>query len=189
MPFKSFASLPGMWDRTIVVNGFSKGAAMTGFRLGYVAAPSAIIGAAKKVQGHNSGSPPTPSQHAAIAWLEGAHVADCAEANAEYRKKRDYVLQRVRAIPRLTCPTPEGAFYVMPSLDGYLGYTSPAGKPLADGVAICEYLLRECHVALVPGEAFGAPGCVRIAYATSMEVLVAAFERIEKGLAALKPPQ
>jgi aspartate aminotransferase/aspartate/glutamate/aspartate-prephenate aminotransferase len=103
-----------------------------------------------------------------------------------FRERRDFVLARLRQIPGVACPQPEGAFYVFPDISDYLGTASPSGRDIATSEDLCFYLLEEHDVALVPGDAFGAPYGARISYAASTEDLRTAMHRIEKGLAALK---
>lgn len=182
---RAFASFPGMKERTITVNGFSKAFAMTGWRLGYLAAPSPIAGAAAKVQGQFTSAPSSISQKAGVAALEMGlePVHEMVEA---FRRRRDYVLERLRAIDGIKCPTPQGAFYVYPDVSSFFGAEAPDGSTLEDSSDLCFYLLEEHDVALVPGTAFGTPEGLRLSYASSMEDLETAMERIEAGLTALR---
>lgn len=181
----SFASIPGMKERTITINGFSKAYAMTGWRLGYMAAETPIVRTAAKIQSQFTSAPSTISQKAGVAALEmdESHVSEMVRA---FRERRDYVLGRLQDIPGSQCPTPEGAFYVFPDLSHYLGSRTPSGEPIGTSEDLCFYLLESYHVALVHGDAFGSPGGVRISYAASMDDLAAAADRIEAGLAALQ---
>ena len=183
-PVPCFAAFEGMYERTVVINGFSKGAAMTGFRLGYLAAPLSLTKACAKVQGNNTSCPCSLSQWAALAALTKTPPSFITESIANFRSKRDYTLGRIRQMG-LLCPTPAGAFYLFPTISHLFGKATPNGVEVSTAVAFCEYLLRECHLALVPGEAFGAPECLRISYAASMETLVDAMERMQKGIDAL----
>jgi len=186
-PHVAFATLPGMFERTITINGFSKGPAMTGFRLGYLAAPPALASACIKVQSQNTSSPCSVSQYAAIAALREPDAAWLKEAVAGYRKKRDFVVRRLRAMPGVThAYEPQGAFYAFPTVHGCFGKTTPGGVTLRDAEGVCLYLLEHCLVALVPGEAFGDGQCLRISYAASMETLTTALDRMEAGLKALR---
>jgi len=182
---RSFASFPGMKERTITVNGFSKAYAMTGWRLGYMAAPEPIVEAAAKIQGQFTSAPSSVSQKAGVAALDmdQAPVDDMVSA---FRRRRDFVLGRFRKIEGLKCPTPEGAFYLYPDLSSFFGTVTPTGDRIQDGDDLCFYLLEEYHVALVPGAAFGAPNGLRLSYASSMEDLETALDRIEEGLASLR---
>ena len=187
-PAIAFASLPGMLERTVIINGFSKGPAMTGFRLGYLAAPAAIASACIKVQSQNTSAPCSVSQHAAIASLVQKDEKWLSDAVAGYRKKRDYVVKRLRAMPGVTHDyEPQGAFYAFPTVHGNFGKKTPDGTLLTDAEGVCLYLLESCLVALVPGEAFGDGNCVRLSYAASMETLKECMDRMEKGFKALKP--
>ena len=181
----SFAALPGMKERTITVNGFSKGFAMTGWRLGYMAGPAAIVKAASKIQSQFTSAPCSITQRAGIAALE----MDKKEINTmvkAFRERRDYVLQQLNQIPGVQCPTPEGAFYLFPDISSYFGTRTPGGKEINSSNDLCFYLLDEHDVALVPGQAFGEPRGIRISYAASMENLSEALNRIKNGLSLLK---
>lgn len=181
----SFASLKGMQDRTVTVNGFSKGYAMTGWRLGYMAAPEPIAKAAAKIQSQLTSAPSSITQRAGLAALQMDRAPIEAMARS-FRERRDMVLERLRAIDGIRCPKPEGAFYVFPQVDAFYGTTAPSGRTINDSNDLCFYLLEEHDVALVPGAAFGAPKGVRISYAASMENLEEALRRITRGLAALQ---
>ncbi|AEN72188.1 Aspartate transaminase [Rhodothermus marinus SG0.5JP17-172] len=181
----SFASLPGMKERTITVNGFSKGFAMTGWRLGYLAAERPIVKAAAKVQSQFTSAPCSISQKAGLAALQ-MDKGPIREMVAAFRQRRDFVLERLQAIDGITCPKPEGAFYLFPQVSAFYGRRAPDGRTITDSESLCLYLLEQCHVALVPGQAFGDPNGVRISYAASMENLAEAMRRIEAGLAALR---
>jgi aspartate/methionine/tyrosine aminotransferase len=180
----TFASLPGMKDRTITINGFSKGFAMTGWRLGYLAAPEPITKAAAKVQGQFTSAPCSVSQKAGVAALtmDMSPVHRMVEA---FRQRRDYMVERLRQIDGVRCPMPKGAFYLYPDVSHFFGSTTPGGDTIEDSSDLCFYLLEKHHVALVPGTAFGAPNGFRISYASSMDDLETAMERIQAGLAAL----
>lgn len=180
----SFASLPGMWDRTVTVNGFSKGYAMTGWRLGYLAAPAPIARAVAKMQSQFTSAPNSIAQKAGIAALEMG-LGPVKKMVAAFRERRDFVLGELSSIDGLKCPRPEGAFYVFPEVSKYLGRKTPDGRMIANGVDLCFYLLEDFNVALVPGGAFGDPAGVRISYAASMEDLREAMSRIRAGLTAL----
>ncbi|MEM1126336.1 MAG: pyridoxal phosphate-dependent aminotransferase [Bacteroidota bacterium] len=180
----SMASLPGMKDRTVTVNGFSKGFAMTGWRLGYLAADAQIAKAAAKVQSQFTSAPCSITQRAG----EAALTMDLAPVRAmrdAFRARRDYVLGRLRNIDGVQCPTPEGAFYLFPDVSAYLGRTAPDGRAIETSEDLCFYLLEVHHIAMVPGHAFGSPGGLRLSYAASMEDLTEALDRLERGLGAL----
>ena len=187
----AFGSLPGMKERTLTVNGFSKAYAMTGWRLGYLAAPKPFAAACSVIQSQSTSGASSIAQHAAVAALTklgGERGGEpVAEMVAAFLERRDYVCARLRAIPGMSLPsTPQGAFYALPDVsalvgEGAVGLSGGFG-PVADGDALCSYLLQEALVALVPGEAFGAPECVRLSYAASMETLKEALDRIESAL-------
>ncbi|WP_457653445.1 pyridoxal phosphate-dependent aminotransferase [Rhodocaloribacter sp.] len=181
----SFASLPGMKERTITINGFSKGYAMTGWRLGYLAAEPAITKAAAKVQSQFTSAPCSITQKAGVAALT-MDMTPIRAMVAAFRARRDYVLDRLAALDGVRCPKPEGAFYVFPEVAAYYGRKTPDGKTIDGSEDLCFYLLEAHDVALVPGHAFGAPGGVRLSYAASMEDLEKAMDRIEAGLSALR---
>jgi aspartate/methionine/tyrosine aminotransferase len=180
----SFASLPGMKARTITVNGFSKGYAMTGWRLGYLAAEPSIVKAASKLQGQFTSAPCSITQKAGVAALEMTRESIDAMV-AAFRQRRDYVLAELRAIPGVRCPKPEGAFYLFPNVAAYLGKKTPSGRTIATSDDLCMYLLEEQLVALVSGTGFGDPEGIRISYAASMDDLKEAMRRIKAGLLAL----
>ena len=172
----SFASIPDMRERTIVVNGFSKAFAMTGWRLGFTAAPAPITKQMLKIHQFAIMSAPTTAQFAAIEALREGDE-DIEEMKAEYNRRRTHLVERLRKMG-IKCFTPEGAFYVFPNVSGF-GLTSEE---------FCEKLLREYGVAIVPGTAFGAcgEGFARISYAYSMKHIDQALDRMEKMIADLK---
>ncbi|MGI9173845.1 MAG: pyridoxal phosphate-dependent aminotransferase [Rhodothermales bacterium] len=183
----SFASLPGMKDRTITVNGFSKGFAMTGWRLGYLAAPEPITKAASKVQSQFTSAPSSITQKAGVAALEmmESDPEPVREMVRAFRERRDFVLGRLAEMEGVRCAKPEGAFYVFPDVSAYVGKEAPSGRRIGSASDLCFYLLEEHDVALVPGEAFGEPSGLRLSYAAAMNDLEEALSRIEKGLGAL----
>lgn len=180
----SFASLPGMKERTITVNGFSKGYAMTGWRLGYLAADAEITRAAAKIQGQFTSAPCSITQKAGLAALKMDH-GPIQKMVTAFRERRDFMLDALRSIPGVQSPTPEGAFYLFPDISAYLGKETQAGRRISDSQDLCFYLLDEFHIALVPGQAFGGPGGVRISYAAGMQDLEEAARRLKEGLAQL----
>jgi aspartate aminotransferase/aspartate/glutamate/aspartate-prephenate aminotransferase len=182
---RAFASFPGMKERTVTVNGFSKAFAMTGWRLGYMAAPQPIAEAAAKIQGQFTSAPCSISQKAGVAALN-MDLEPVHDMVAAFRRRRDRVLERLRRLDGVRCPTPQGAFYLYPDVSAFFGTETPAGERIEDSEDLCFYLLEEHHVALVPGTAFGAPNGMRLSYASSMEDLETALKRIEAGLSALQ---
>lgn len=173
------ALCPELRSRTVIVSSCSKTYAMTGWRLGYAAGPCQVIAAMATLQGQSTGNPCSIAQAAAVAALTGPQV--CVEDMlAEFAHRRIFVLERLRAIRGVTVVAPRGAFYVLPNLTPFFG-----GRRLAGARDLATYLLGEYGVAVVSGDDFGAPGCIRISYATSMPLLEAGLDRIERGLAAI----
>ena len=181
----SIATLPGMKERTITVNGFSKAYAMTGWRLGYLAAELPIVKAASKIQSQFTSAPSTITQKAGVAALE-MDPAYVHEMVLSFRQRRDFMLDRIGRIEGVLCPRPEGAFYLFPDISYYLGKKTPDGRTISTSEDLCLFLLEEHHVALVHGDAFGAPEGLRISYAASMDDLSEAMNRFEAGLSALQ---
>jgi len=178
------ATLPGMLERTITINGFSKCFAMTGWRLGYMAGPLDIVKQASKLQGQLTSAPCSISQRAGVAALNMDKTPIQVMVQA-FRERRDYSLERLNALPGVNVPKPEGAFYLFPQISNYYGKVSPTGRVINSSDDLCFYLLEEHLVALVPGAAFGDPNGIRISYASSMDDLQKAFDRIETGLRQL----
>jgi aspartate aminotransferase len=180
----SIASRPGMGERTVTVNGFSKAYAMTGWRLGYLAAAPPIAAGVAKLQSQLTSAPSSISQRAGIAALSMSHDV-VLEMVAAFRRRRDFVLDAVRSIEALQCPKPDGAFYLFPSVANLFGTTSSSGRAIDSAEAMCFYLLEEFDVALVPGHAFGDPDGLRISYAASMSDLEEAMGRLAQALSEL----
>lgn len=175
----SFASLPGMFDRTLTVNGFSKAYAMTGYRLGYVAAPARLAKAVTTLQSQITSCASSISQAAGVAALKGVEESWLEDNVKVMQEKRDYVLQELDKMPHVSIPEPpRGAFYVLPDV-------SAAPKYDGDDTQLCLDLLQEEKLALVPGSSFGAPGCVRLSYATSMEELQTAMSKLNNFMSRL----
>ena len=179
----SIGALPGMKPRVITVNGFSKGFAMTGWRLGYAAAARPVAEAMAKMQGAISAGANAFVQRAAIAALEGPREA-VAEMVAAYARRRTLVLARLAEMPPLRVLPPQGAFYVLPDISMLLARAARNGGP-ADDVAFCDWLLETRNLALTPGSAFGAPGAVRISFAASEAVLEEGLARLREAVAEL----
>ncbi len=175
---------PDLMDRTLTVNGVSKGFAMTGWRIGYAAGPRALIAAMRTIQGQSTSNPCTVSQWAALEALNGPQDY-IAGNNILFRTRRDLVVAQLNAIDGITCPTPDGAFYVYASIDGLIGKTTAAGVLLANDEAFAMQLLEEANVAIVFGAAFGLSPCFRVSYAASEDTLKAACARIAEFCAAL----
>jgi aspartate aminotransferase len=180
----SLASIPTIKDLIITINGVSKAYSMTGWRIGYMAAAKPIIDAADKVQSQVTSGPCSISQRAAAAAISGPED-EVRAMTAEFLKRRDYMLGELRAMPGVTCPTPQGAFYLFPNVSGLYG-TSFNGKKIKSGDDVTQYLLEECNVVTVPGSGFGAKNNLRLSYACSMEELQKAAARMKKGFQQLK---
>ncbi|KAI4354371.1 hypothetical protein L6164_003238 [Bauhinia variegata] len=183
----SFASLPGMWDRTLTVNGFSKAFAMTGWRLGYIAGPKHFVSACGKLQSQFTSGASSISQKAGVAALGlgyagGEAVATMVKA---FRERRDFLVKSFREIDGIKISEPQGAFYLFADFSSYYGQEAEGFGKIEDSESLCRYLLDKAQVALVPGSAFGDDSCIRISYAESLTTLQAAVERIKKALAPL----
>ena len=176
---------PRLKARGFALNSLSKAYAMTGWRIGFAAGPKEVIAAAARLQGQNSGNPCSITQAAAIEALTGPQN-EIKSMMAEFRRRRELVVERVRKLPGFRLPNvPHGAFYVFPNISELIG-ASLDGKTITDGNSFADLVLSEAHVAIVGGNDFGAPRHVRLSYATSIENLNAAFDRLEKMLAKLK---
>ncbi|WP_297527245.1 pyridoxal phosphate-dependent aminotransferase [Thiohalobacter sp.] len=163
---------PDLYDRTIVLNGVSKAYAMTGWRIGYAGGPKALIQAMKKIQSQSTSNPASVSQAAAVAALDGDQ--GCVETMRQaFRERHDYLVEALDALPGVSCPRGDGTFYVFPGFQEAI-----AARGLESDVALAERLIEEANVALVPGSAFGAPGHMRLSFATSLEVLREAVARL-----------
>ena len=176
---------PGLFERTLTLNGVSKAYAMTGWRVGYAAGPVEIIKAMNKIQSQSTTHTSSVSQAAAVAALNGPHDF-VAKNNALFKTRRDLVVKLLNECEGLSCATPEGAFYVYPSCAGVIGKTTPDGKKIETDGDFVTYLLESEGVAAVQGEAFGLSPYFRVSYATSNEALEEACKRIKKACAALK---
>lgn len=180
----SIAQMPGMQERTVLCNGLSKGYAMTGWRVGYIAAPIEIAKACTKLQGQMTSGVCTIAEAASIAALNESNEASLA-MTAEFKKRRDMMLELLRDIPGLKMATPPGAFYIFPDVTAYLG-KSFNGKVIENSDDLALYLLAEGHVATVAGSAFGLEGYIRLSYAASEEKLRQAVENMKAAFANLK---
>ncbi|MGI6156938.1 MAG: pyridoxal phosphate-dependent aminotransferase [Saccharofermentanales bacterium] len=174
---------PDIYERTVTINAFSKAYAMTGWRIGYAAGPRPVIRGISAIQGHTTSNSTSFVQWAAIAALESCN--DAVEMMRQaFEERRNYMYERVRALPGVTCPFPDGAFYLFPDVSGLFG--KRAGDVVIDGApALANYLLDEAGVALVPGNAFEAPYALRLTYSNSMENLVEAMDKIEEAIGRL----
>jgi aspartate aminotransferase len=168
---------PELYDRTIVVNGVSKAYSMTGWRIGYVGGPVAIIKGMKKIQSQSTSNPTSIAQAAAVAALEGDQTY-IEESTVIFKERHDFVLKSLQAIDGITCIASEGTFYSFPDMNGLIEKLDG----IANDIELAEFFLEKAEVAMVPGSAFGAPGCMRISFATSMENLEKSMERIKTAL-------
>ena len=175
---------PGLHDRTLTCNGVSKAYCMTGWRIGFAAGPERLIAAMRKIQSQSTSNPCTISQWAAVAALNGPHDF-IAENNAVFQRRRDLVVDALNAIPGLTCPMPDGAFYVYPGIEGLIGRTSAGGRRIGTDEDFATALLEEAGVAVVCGAAFGLSPNFRVSYATSDDALAEACKRIHAFCSAL----
>lgn len=170
---------PELYERTIVLNGVSKAYSMTGWRIGYAAGPAQLIGAMKKIQSQSTSNPTSIAQVAAQAALEGSQ--ECvAEMVVAFKARHEYVVAALNKINGVSCIPADGTFYAFPSFQDIIDHDDR----FEDDIALAEFLLNEAGVALVPGSAFGAPGNMRLSFATSMDILEDAIGRISKALNA-----
>lgn len=183
-PFANIAMAdPRLKDRTIVVNGVSKAYAMTGWRIGYAAGPEEIIGAISKIQSQNTSNPTSISQKASVAALAGDQQV-VSMMVAEFKKRKDAIVDALNNIPGIHCPMPEGAFYVFPNVSALYG-RSYEGKKISNSTEFIEYLLDGANVATVPGVAFGSDDHIRLSYATSLKNIEEGVRRIKDAVAKL----
>jgi aspartate aminotransferase len=179
--FCSIASIAGLFDRTITVNGVAKAFAMTGWRIGYIGAPEFIAKACTKMQGQVTSGANSIAQRATITAVE-ADPSVLNEMVSAFKNRRDLVVALAKDIPGFKINVPDGAFYLFPDVSAYFGQTL-RGKLIANADDFSMYLLSEANVATVTGDAFGNPNCIRLSYATSEELLTEAFKRIKEALA------
>jgi len=179
--FCSIGSIPGLFERTITVNGVAKAFAMTGWRIGYIGAPEFIAKACTKMQGQVTSGANSIAQRATITAVD-AEPKVLNEMVSAFKNRRNLVVELAKAIPGLKINVPEGAFYLFPDVSSFFGKTL-RGKLINNADDLSMYLLSEANVATVTGDAFGNPNCIRISYATSEELLTEAFKRIAAALA------
>jgi len=176
---------PSLYDRTLTVNGCSKAYAMTGWRIGFAGGASWLIKAISKLQSQSTSNPCSIAQAASVAALTGPQDF-LRERSARFQERRDLVVSMLNQINGMSCPRPEGAFYVYPEFAGLMGKTTPKGKTIATDEDMVGYLLDDARVAAVHGAAFGFSPAMRISYATSDELLTEACQRIQTACAALR---
>lgn len=180
----SLAAFPSIADRVAIVNGLSKGFAMTGWRLGYIAANETIAKACEKVQGQFTSGANSIAQRAAIAALT-QDLRPTLQMVEEFAARRELVLKLVSTIPAIKCPTPEGAFYIFPDMSAYFGKTD-GNTTITNSADLSMYLLNNAHVTSVMGDAFGEPSCIRFSFANSREKIEEGWNRIRLALSRLK---
>ena len=175
---------PDLKDRILTVNGVSKSYCMTGWRIGYAAGPSLLIKAMIKIQGQSTSNPSSISQYAALAGISGSKefLDPCLNA---FDERRHHVVDKLNSIDGISCILPEGAFYAYPNVSGLIGKKTQNGKTLNNDAEIVEWLLESAEVAAVPGVAFGLEPYFRVSYATSLDILKEALNRIEKAVLTL----
>ena len=182
---ESIAQFPGMKERSIIVNGVSKAYAMTGWRIGYIAAPEWIVKGCNKLQGQYTSGPCSVSQKAAeFAYTQSQ---ECVEQMRQaFERRRDLIVELAKNIPGLEVNVPEGAFYLFPKCSSFYGKHTATGAAIETSTDLAMYLLEEAHVATVGGDAFGDPDCFRMSYATSDDNIREAMRRIKEALSKLK---
>ncbi len=180
-PFVNIVTVcPALYDRTVVINGASKAYAMTGWRIGYAAGPVSIIAAMKKVQSQSTSNPTSISQYATEAALNGDQSCIKSMVKA-YKERHDYVINALKQMPGVKCNPADGTFYIFPNVQEVINKSDK----IKNDVELADYLLNDAEIALVPGSAFGAPGYLRISYATSMEKIQEAMKRMTEALKKL----
>ena len=182
---ESLAQFSAIYDQVITINGVSKGFAMTGWRLGYIGAPEWIAKACTKIQGQFTSGTCSITQRAVIAAME-ADPSVTHEMRDAFLRRRELVLGLLKEVEGFKLNVPEGAFYVFPDVSDLLGKKTAEGKSINTAGDLCLYLLDEAQVAMVTGEAFGSPNCIRISFATSDEQLTEAMQRIKKAVEKLQ---
>ncbi len=182
---ESIAGFDTLKERVIIINGLSKGFAMTGWRLGYIAAPVEIAKACDKIQGQFTSGANAVTQRAAIAALTG-DLRPTHEMVNKFKERRHIVMQLVKQIPGIVCSEPPGAFYIFPDVSTYFGKTTAGGKIISNADDLCMYFLNDAHVSVVTGKAFGEPNCIRISFANSTENIEKGFVKIKKALGELR---
>ncbi|QIX62639.1 pyridoxal phosphate-dependent aminotransferase [Hymenobacter sp. BT18] len=180
----SIAQFDDIKDRVITVNGFSKGYAMTGWRVGYLVARKEIASACEKIQSQITSGTCSIAQRAGLAALQGGR-SSADEMVTAYHRRRDLVLELAKDIPGFRTPTPSGAFYVFPDVSGCFGKSTPEGQTISSAADLAMYLLNDAHVAAVDGGAFGAPACIRFSTAAADDKLREAFQRIKNSVSKL----
>lgn len=182
---ESIAQFDYLKERVVVINGLSKGYAMTGWRLGYLAASTTITKACDKLQGQFTSATCSITQRAAIAALTGDHTPT-DEMVAKFKVRRDKVVELLKDIPGIIFTIPPGAFYVFPDVSSYFGKKTPEGNIIENADDLCMYFLHTAHVSVVTGKAFGEPKCIRMSFAVNTQNIEKGFAKIKKALATLQ---
>jgi aspartate aminotransferase len=180
----SIASFPSIKNRVILINGLSKGYAMTGWRVGYMAAPVLVAKACEKIQGQFTSATNSIAQRAAIVALTGDMKPTALMIEA-FKQRKAKVMELIKDIPNLKCNNPSGAFYIFPEVQSFFGKKTKTGEIIQNADDLCMYLLNDAHVSTVTGSAFGEPNCIRISFANSIENIVKGFKKISNALADL----
>jgi len=175
---------PEVRAHTIIIDGVSKAYSMTGWRVGFTAAPKEVVEAMATLQGQSTTHAASVAQAAALAAIEGP-TTDLEMMRQEFDKRRKAMVKGLREIPGVKCVEPKGAFYAFPDLNAFIGKKTPEGKKIENDGQLCEYLIESARVAVVPGSAFGAPGFVRLSYATSMKNVEEGVKRMAEALPKL----
>ena len=175
---------PEVRAHTIIIDGVSKAYSMTGWRVGFTAAPRAVVEGMATLQGQSTTHAASMAQAAALAAVEGP-TDELEKMRVEFDKRRKAMLKGLREIPGVKCVEPKGAFYAFPDLNAFIGKKTPEGKTIDNDGVLCEYLIEAARVAVVPGSAFGAPGYVRLSYATSMKNVEEGVRRMAEALPKL----
>lgn len=181
---ESIAQFSDLKDRIIIINGLSKGYAMTGYRLGYIAAHPSVVKACEKLQGQFTSGANAVTQRGGITALTG-DMRPTEEMNVEFTRRRARILELLREIPGIEIAEPDGAFYIFPVISSYFGKSDGTNK-INDADDLCMYLLNTAHVSTVTGRAFGEPTCIRISFANSMDKIEKAMARIKEAMSKLK---
>jgi len=180
----SIASFSNIKERVILINGLSKGYAMTGWRVGYMAAPVLVAKACEKIQGQFTSATNSIAQRAAIVALTGDMKPTALMIEA-FKQRKAKVMELIKDIPNLKCNNPAGAFYIFPEVQSFFGKKTKTGEIIQNADDLCMYLLNDAHVSTVTGSAFGEPNCIRISFANSIENIEKGFKKISNALAEL----
>jgi aspartate aminotransferase len=173
-----FTVAPDLFERGVIINGFSKGFAMTGWRLGYMVAPAEIAKGLAKIQSQETSAPSTISQYAGIAAYD-MPLSDLEPMKQTFRSRRERVVKRLQAMPGIKCQTPPGAFYVFPDISELLGRVTDYGTSINTSTDFCMEALEQAGLGMVPGDAFGEPNGIRLSFAASDEQLEEALSRLD----------